>query len=322
MIKPAIATKSPPAALISGRLAVLIAAVMWSTSGFFAKAPLFADWPLDDRGVLLAFWRALFASLVLVPLIRRPRWNPSLVALVLCFAAMNYAFMSAITRTSAANAIWLQNTAPAWVLLVGVWWFGEQAQRRDWLFLPFAMTGVGLIVFFESSGDQWDGILLGLLSGVTYAGVVLLVRHLRTEDGAWLIALSHLGTALIFLPAVVHADIWPNSKQCCYLAGFGIFQMGIPYLLFARGVRHIPGHEASAITLLEPILVPVWVFIAWRNSPTYQPPQWWTFVGGTMILLGLVLRFRRPLRQNQQSRGETEERNQDAETAKQEAKSP
>jgi drug/metabolite transporter (DMT)-like permease len=79
--------------------------------------------------------------------------------------------------------------------------------------------------------------------------------------------------------------------QALWLVAFGVLQMGLPYVLFARGVRHIPGHQASFIVLLEPILVPFWVWLAWRHDPSYAAPSWWTFVGGLMILLGLATRF-------------------------------
>ena len=69
----------------------------------FAKATIFDDWPVADRGLLLAFWRATFAALVLIPGVRRPRWNGYLVPLGLCFTGMNIAFLTAMTRTTAAN---------------------------------------------------------------------------------------------------------------------------------------------------------------------------------------------------------------------------
>jgi drug/metabolite transporter (DMT)-like permease len=281
---------------VAGRLLILVAAVMWSTSGFFAKAPLFVDWPLESgdlpvRGPLLAFWRAVFAALVLIPFVRRPRWTWKLVPMVLAYAAMNYTFLNAMTLTTEANAIWLQHTAPVWVFLVGVLAFHEPVHRRDRWLLVCCVAGVGLILAYEVRGQSAAGVINGLLSGVTYAAIVLSLRHLRGEDGAWLVLLNNLVTAVLFLPFVLSFGIWPTTKQTVYLAAFGMFQMGLPYLLFARGVRRVTGHEAAGIVLLEPILVPVWVFIAWRHAPTYQPPQWWTLVGGGFILLGLALRY-------------------------------
>ncbi len=276
-----------------GRLLVVAAAVLWSTSGFFAKAPLFDDWPLAQRGLLLAFWRALFACLLLIPMVRRPRWTPGLIPMVLVFAAMNYTYLTAMTMTTAANAIWLQNVAPAWVFLIGVFAFGEEVHRGDWLLVLFGVLGVGFILCFEAQGQQFEGIVFGLLGGVTYAGVILSIRQLRGQDAAWLIMLNLLVTTVVLAPFVLRQGIWPMGGQWGYLAAFGMLQLGLPYFLFARGVRAIAGHEASGIALLEPILVPVWVFLAWHNEPTYLAPRWWTYVGGTLILSGLVLKYAR-----------------------------
>jgi drug/metabolite transporter (DMT)-like permease len=281
---------------VTGRLLILVAAVMWSTSGFFAKSPFFIDWPLQldgmpVRGPLLAFWRSVFAAIVLLPFVRRPRWTPKLIPMVLAYAVMNYTFLNALTLTTEGNAIWLQHTAPVWVFLVGVFVFRESVHPRDWWLLVFCVLGVGLILSYEVRGQSLPGVIFGLLSGASYAAIVLSLRHLREEDGAWLVMLNNLVTAVLFLPFVVYYDIWPSGEQTLYLAGFGMFQMGLPYLLFARGVQRIVGHEAAGIVLLEPILVPVWVFIAWRHSPTYEAPQWWTLAGGGCILVGLLLRY-------------------------------
>src|SRR5918994_1118817 len=87
-----------PSAL-AARLMVVAAAILWSTSGFFAKAPHFADWP----GPVLAFWRAAFACVVLWPLVRRPQWSWKLVPMTATFVAMNYTFLTAMATGSAAN---------------------------------------------------------------------------------------------------------------------------------------------------------------------------------------------------------------------------
>ena len=230
-----------------GRLLVLAAAVLWSTSGFFAKAPLFDQWPLEQRGIFLAFWRALFASLLLIPLVRRPRWHVGVVPMVLCFAAMNYTYLTAMTRTTAANAIWLQNVAPVWVFLVGVFLFGERIQPGDWLLVLCGALGVGFILFHEARGEQLSGVVFGLLSGVFFAGVVLCVRQLRGEDAAWLITLNLTVTAAVLLPIVLVHGSWPTGRQFAYLTAFGMLQLGLPYLLFARGCVRFPATKRPAL---------------------------------------------------------------------------
>jgi len=285
-----------------GRLSILAAALLWSTSGLFAKAPLFDNWPDAHRGPLLAFWRALFASLVLVPMVRRPRWSLRLVPMVLAFAVMNFTYLSAMALTEASNAIWLQNTAPVWVFLAGALLLREPPQPRDWMLLALGACGVGLILTFELPGASRAGVIYGLLSGLFYAAVVVSLRQLRDYESVFLVAINHVFTAIVLAPYAWYQsatnDVWPSGMQWWFLAGFGILQMGLPYLLFARGLRHVSGHEASGITLLEPVLVPLWVFVAWHSSPTYQPPRWWTMVGGALIFTGLVVRYARAPRRH------------------------
>jgi drug/metabolite transporter (DMT)-like permease len=268
--------------LLEARLLVLVAAVMWSTSGFFVKAPYFKGWD----GPVLACWRALFACVVLWPMVRQARWTWKLLPMTLIFAAMNYTYLTAMVEGSAANAIWLQCTAPVWVLLVGVFVFGERAVWRDGVMVAFAMTGVGLILYYESQGAAWDAVLWGLASGACYAGVVLALRHLRDFDPVWLAALNHLVTLIVLAPLAFADSHFPTGIQWLLLAGFGILQMGLPYVLFAHGLKRIPGHEATGIGLIEPLLVPLWVYIAWGDRPAT-----WTLVGGGLILMGLAIRF-------------------------------
>lgn len=272
----------PPGSPLAARLLVLAAAVLWSTSGFFVKSPDLRHWP----GAALAFWRAAIACLVLWPLVRRPQWTWRLVPMVATFAAMNYTYLTAMAKGSAANAIWLQCTAPVWVLLVGVLVFRERAIGRDWLLIGFAAAGVAIILHYEWRQFALEAVLWGLASGVFYAGVVLALRQLRDLESAWLTALNHLVTALVLAPAALGGGYFPAGRQWLLLAGLGIVQMGLPYVLFARGLKHIPGHEATGIGLLEPLLVPLWVYLAWGDRPA-----WWTLAGGGLILVGLAIRY-------------------------------
>jgi drug/metabolite transporter (DMT)-like permease len=277
--------ESHAAELLKARLLVLAAAILWSTSGFFVKAPALAGWP----GPALAFWRAAFACLVLWPLVRRPQWSWKLVPATATFVAMNYSYLTAmahVSEGSAANAIWLQFTAPVWVLIVGVFVFGERAEWRDWLLIAFAAAGVAVILYNASQGESLDAVLWGLASGVFYAGVVLSLRQLRHMESAWLVALNHLVTAIVLAPVALHGSHFPTGIQWLLLAGLGMVQMGLPYVLFARGLKSIPGHEATGIGLVEPLLVPVWVYLAWGDKPA-----WWTLAGGGLILIGLAIRY-------------------------------
>lgn len=269
------------------RVFVLVAAVLWSTSGFFVKSPYLAGW----AGSRVAFWRALFACLALWPMVRRPKWSWRLVPMTLLFAGMNYTYLTAMVKGSAANAIWLQCTAPVWVLLVGVFVFGEHAVWRDWFMVGCAMLGIGVIIWFESRGVALDAVVWAIASSFFYAGVVLSLRQLRGQDSVWLAALNHLVTAVVVAPFALQSGEFPNGMQWPFLAALGFFQMALPYVLFAISLKKIAGHEATAIGLIEPILNPVWVLLAWGSAPA-----WWTLLGGGFILIGLATRYLWPER--------------------------
>ncbi|MEQ1829956.1 MAG: EamA family transporter [Pirellula sp.] len=293
--------QKPLLAWIPGVWFVVVAAVLWSTSGFFTQTSLLDVWRVDLRGQAIAFWRACFALLLLVPLVGRISWDWAMIPMTCCFAVMNWTFLSALVIGSPANTIWMQNLAPCWVMLGAVAIFREKTIGRDWIMLFTCTTGVVFILVmegmfgFHSPEHRWWGPLLALASGICYAGVILSIRSLRRHDSAWLIALNHLVTAIAIFPLVWMSGVsFPTGWMWPMLAGLGVLQMGLPYFLFARGLKTTPSHLASLIALLEPVLLPVWVHLTRWGDPAYRPPQWWTWVGAGCILVGLTIRYSIP----------------------------
>lgn len=272
------------------RLAIIVAGFLWSSSGLFGKLELFDAWPIEKRGLMLSFWRASFAALFLLPFVRRPRWRWELLPMGFCFAVMVVSFLSSMTWGTSANAIWLQYTAPCWVLLISRYVFREPWELGAWgLILP-ALVGVALILFFEfrSLDGEWAAlaVISGLVSAITYALVVLFLRRMREENPFWLVAVNQMLTALFLLPFIVSWAIWPTATQLLWLALFGVLQMALPYLLFSWGLRQIASHEATILTLVEPFLVPVWAYVTIGEVPAI-----WTVAGAAVIVFGLTLRY-------------------------------
>ncbi len=274
-----------PSELFRCRVMLIIAAVLWSLSGLFVKSPPLDVIPLDIRGPLLACYRALFAGLLFCLLVPREsiRWRPGLVPMVIIFTVMNVLFVSSLTRTTSAAAIFLQYTATAWVALLSFFLLKERLERPTLVALTGAISGIVWIVLNEEHTHHALGNFLALGSGFSLACTLVMLRVLRDENSTWLTALNHLSSGLILLPWALTLDISLSPTQWLLIAALGIIQMGTPYVLFTRAVRHVPVTEAVLLTLLEPILNPIWVLLFWGEQPS---PQVWT--GGFLILGGLV----------------------------------
>jgi drug/metabolite transporter (DMT)-like permease len=276
-----------------GRLLILVAAVLWSTSGMFTRflrepTPLGLNEP-QLSPLQIAAARVLFAGLAMLPLVRPAdvRFRPTTLLTALTFAALNALFITAIALGSAANAILLQYTAPMWLYLAGVCFLGEPADRRGALAVLLGMAGIGVIVAGGWAGDQMLVVLLGLGAGVAYAGVVLGLRAQRDASPYWLTAVNHLFGGLVLLPFVWALGL-PSWPQLGWLALFGTLQMGLPYLLMARGLRTVSPQEAGTLTLVEPLLNPLWAYLV---SPEKDRPTVYVLVGGLFILGALVYRY-------------------------------
>ena len=89
-------------------------------------------------------------------------------------------------------------------------------------------------------------------------------------------------------PAPNEAHALPTWPQLGWLALFGTLQMGLPYLLMARGLRSVGPQEAGTLTLLEPILNPLWAYLV---APEKEKPTVHILVGGGCILAALAYRY-------------------------------
>jgi drug/metabolite transporter (DMT)-like permease len=210
-----------------------------------------------------------------------------MAATAVVFASMNAMFIAAMALGSAANAILLQYTAPFWLYLAGVWLLREPGSRRGAVSVGIGLCGIACIIWGGWQGEQGLIVLLGLGSGLTYALVLIGLRLQREASPVWLTAVNHLTGAVVLVPFVWHLG-WPSWPQVGWLALFGTVQMGVPYLLMARGLRSVDPAEAGTLTLLEPLLNPFWAYLV---APERERPTVYVLLGGSFILLALVYRY-------------------------------
>lgn len=271
-----------------GRLLLVAAAVMWSTSGLFVKSPPLQALEEHHRALLIACFRALLAGACLLPFVnwKRVRWTIKMLPMVISFAAMNFLFIAALTQGTAAAAIFLQYTGTGWAFLFGALFLKEPVTRANMAALIFGFAGIVCIVGGQWHGAQFAGTMLALGSGLAYGGVIASLRALNREDSAWLVVLNHLVSGIVLIPWVASQGLAPTGSQWLVIGALGAFQMGLPYVLFARALHTVPAQEAGLITLLEAILNPFWVWLFWGEQVVFS-----TWIGGGLILTGLLWRF-------------------------------
>lgn len=275
------------------RLCVVLAALLWSTSGAFTKVlrentGLGLNEPTIDP-LSIAFWRVVFAAAVFLPMVRRNEFTfrPALWLTGVCFALMNALFISAMALGSSANTILLQYTAPVWVYLICVGILHEPAEPRGTVTLLIALAGIGILLFGGWTGSQLPALGLALGSGLAYAVVMIGLRVQRGVSLRWLTAFNHLFSALALLPIVWDKPL-PSWPQLAVLFLYGTLQMALSYFLLAMGLRRLSPQEVGTLTLIEPVLNPLWAYLA---SPTTEVPTVWTLAGGACIVGALVWRY-------------------------------
>lgn len=308
--------RAAPASPLAARLRLLLAAVLFSTGGAAIKAATLTGWQVASfrSGIAaLAVW-------LLVPA-ARGRWNRRVLVVAAVYAATMVLFVVANKLTTAANTIFLQSTAPLYVLLAGPLLLDERVRRADLALM--AAVAAGMALFFvahdapqATAPDPMRGNVLAALSGVAWAGTVLGLRWVgrtppvpspndaasrpsldATADTAateapaaggdlalTTVVAGNVIACLVCLPLAfpVH-DATPASwLVVLYL---GVVQIGIAYLALASAMPHVPALEASTLLLVEPGLNPVWAYLAHGERPA--PLAW---AGGALIVLSALVK--------------------------------
>ncbi|MFY0571708.1 DMT family transporter [Archangium lansingense] len=264
--------------MLRSRLYLLAAAVLWSTAGAAVKLSSLSAWQL-------ASGRSLVAALVLALAIPAGRKLPSWrgLAASVAYAATVVSFILANKLTTSANAIFLQDTAPLYVLLLSPLLLRERPSRGELAAVPVFLLGLSLFFLDQLAPGQLWGNVIALGSGVAFALCILGLRAVGEEGSSVLVWGNLIAGASVLFPAL--SGPAPTSLDIGLLIFLGVFQLGLAYALFQRGLRETPAVEASLLILLEPVLNPVWTFLF-----AGERPGPWAIVGGAIILLATAWR--------------------------------
>ena len=271
------------AAMDSRRGAVLVAtaALLWSSSGLFIKIlPLGA---LQIAGV-----RSLVAGLVLVAVIAgRGRLSALRLgalgwACASAYAGVLICFVAATKLTTAANAIFLQFSAPIYLVFLEPRLFNRRLQTRDLVVVGLTLAGMSLFFLGRLQGGRLAGNLLGVGSGLCLALFTLTLKLMGTRnpgrDPIGAIALGNLLVAALCAPFAL-PGLRPTLPQGAILLYLGAFQIALAYLLFNAGMRRLSATVAVVTGTLEAVFNPIWVFLG-----TGERPSGWALLGGAIIL--------------------------------------
>jgi drug/metabolite transporter, DME family len=285
--------KSSP---LRSRLLLVATAILFSTGGAAIKAAPLTGWQI-------ACFRSAVAAaalLLLVPESRRA-WSWRIAPVALAYASTLICFCLANRLTTAANAIYLQSTAPLYLLLLGPLVLREPIRRADIAFMLAVAAGISLFAIgtepaVATAPNPRLGDIFALASGVGWAlaltGLRWIARRETTNTSMPAVALGNILACVATLPMALPpgANFAASLPVILYL---GVFQIGLAYFFLTRAIRHVPAFEATTILLLEPALNPAWVWIVHGERPGVLP-----LLGGAVILSATAVNARKQSRAN------------------------
>ena len=261
-------------------------AVMWSLGGLLIKS-------INAHPLAIAGVRSGISAVIMLITAGRPKFNWSLaqIGAALSYVGMVTLFVAATKNTTAANAILIQYTAPVYVIFLSAWLLKEKVNLFDWVTVIIVMAGMAMFFIDDISMGGMLGNVLAAGSGISFAVFTVFMRMQKEGSPLESVILGNLLTALIGLPFLFTNLL--DTRGWLYLTVLGTLQLGIPYILYSKAIKHVTALEASLIPVIEPILNPVWVYIFLGEAPGS-----WALAGGIIVIAAVTVRCVIPLRRH------------------------
>jgi drug/metabolite transporter (DMT)-like permease len=258
-------------------LLLLLAGLLWSMGGVFIKTN-------NSDPFVISSVRGLVAAIVVfIALKGRPHmtWSKPQVIGALAYSGVLTCFVVATTMTSAANAILLEYTAPIFVAMLAWVILRERLRYYDYIAIVGVGVGMWLMMSANLGSGHTAGNLIGVGTGICYAVFVTCLRLQKNSSPYETVLLGNVFTFLIGLPFIFITP--PDPVSMLPVVFLGVFQIAVPYLLLTYASKHATAIDLSLLTVLEPLLNPVWVYLVTGENPGGR-----AIIGG-VILLGVVV---------------------------------
>jgi drug/metabolite transporter (DMT)-like permease len=262
-------------------LYMVVCATLWSIGGIFIKM---VPW----NALAIAGVRSAIAAVIVYAYIRHKKINLKFVksaflsgaflsGIFLCFVVAN-------KLTTAANAIVLQFTSPVFILILAAVFLHRKCRKGDLITVVATLAGISLFFFDQLSPGGILGNCFGILAGLMVACAYLVVGEVDEETRMTGILLGQIFTAVIGLPALFFTEISVTPSAVISMVILGIFQLGIPYVLFGLAMKDGSALACNLIGAIEPLLNPVWVFLF-----TGEAPGFFALVGAGIVIIAITL---------------------------------
>jgi drug/metabolite transporter (DMT)-like permease len=263
---------------VSAIILLVVTATMWSLGGLLIKS-------INAHPLAIAGTRSAISCIIMILYVKKPKFNWSFtqIAAGVAYASMVITFVFSTKLTTAANAILLEYTAPIFVALLSAWMLKEKPKAIDWVTIMLVFGG--MVLFFLDSLDAkgFAGNIFGILSGISYALFTVFMRMQKNGSPIESVILGNAISAIVGIPFIFMSV--PDFKGWLFLVILGVVQLGIPYIMYSEAIKNASALEASIITMIEPILNPIWVVLIIGEIPEVL-----SIIGGIIVIATVAIR--------------------------------
>jgi drug/metabolite transporter (DMT)-like permease len=215
--------------------------------------------------------------------------TPIAPLVILLSATAISGYVAALMTTTVADVLVIYATLPFFAAGMAFLATGERASRRTLVASGIALIGVVIMVIGGLGHGRWVGQSLALLMTATFAGLVVLQRRDPRLPVAPINAVAALVAAAFGYAVARRVEV--SAFDVGVLAIFGVTTITVAFALFMEGAKHVPAAEASLVAMLDVVLGPLWVLIAFGERPDPE-----TIVGGAFVLGAALWRLAPELR--------------------------
>ncbi len=260
---------------------MLTCATLWSIAGIFIKLIPWSAFAISSI-------RSLVAGVTLVVFIKHNHYkiifNKNTLISGLFMGLTYTSFVLANKLTTAANAIVLQFTSPLFIVVLSAVFFKQKIRRNDMIAVLCTMVGIAMFFLDKLEGGYLAGNCVAILAGGFMACMYMTMGNAEGEERFSAILIAQIIAFLIGLPAVISTHPVINTTSVACIVILGVFQLGIPYILYGKASEFCPPLACCLLGAVEPLLNPIWVFLFDGEKPGF-----YALIGAVIVVASVTI---------------------------------